>query len=112
MARDIAKTILRTLTMEGVVFPAGFYTTLRVAYLRTAQDAVRGYHDDAAINGLKYDRHVETAAVEMFVRALGQACEDFQGDPLAYTGLPNWSRVTSAVPEFLDNYRDAIDSAT
>lgn len=112
MARDIAKSLLRILTMEGVVFPAGFYTTLRVAYLRTAQDAVRGYNDDSAINGLYYDRHIETAAVEMFVRALGQACDDFQSDPLAYTGLPNWNRVTSAIPEFLDDFRDAVDAAT
>lgn len=111
MARDIAKTLLRTLTMEGVVFPAGFYTTLRVAYLRTAQDAVRAYHDDSRINGLFYDRHVESAAAEMFARALDRACEEFESDPLAYTGLPNWNRVTSAIPNFLDTYQDAIESA-
>lgn len=111
MARDIAKTLLRTLAMEGVVFSDGFYTTLRVAYLRTAQDAVRAYNDDSIINGLRYDRHVESAAVEMFTRALARAGEEFQGDPMAYTGLPNWNRVTSAIPDFLDDYKDAVEAA-
>jgi glucosyl-3-phosphoglycerate synthase len=110
MARDIAKTLLRTLAMEGVVFGSGFFTTLRVAYLRTAQDAVRAYHDDSAINGLYYDRHTETAAVEMFTRALARATEEFSQDPMAYAGLPNWTRVASAVPDFLERYRAAVEA--
>jgi glucosyl-3-phosphoglycerate synthase len=96
--------------MEGVVFGSGFYTTLRVAYLRTAQDAVRSYHDDSAINGLYYDRHTETAAVEMFSRALARATEEFSQDPMAYAGLPNWNRVSSAIPDFLERYRAAVEA--
>jgi len=110
MTRDIAKTLLRTIAGEGVVFPAGFYPTLKVAYLRQAQDAVRVYHDDAVLNGLHFDRHAESSAVEVFSRALGRACEEFEADPLAYTGLPNWNRVDSAVPDFLERCRDAVDA--
>ena len=110
MTRDIAKTLLRTIAGEGVVFPAGFYPTLKVAYLRQAQDAVRVYHDDAVLNGLHFDRHAESSAVEVFSRALGRACEEFEVDPLAYTGLPNWNRVDSAVPDFLERFRDAVDA--
>jgi glucosyl-3-phosphoglycerate synthase len=109
MTRDIAKSLLRTIAGEGVVFPAGFYTTLRVTYLRLAQDTVRVYHDDAVINGLTFDRHVETLAVEVFTRALSRACDEFVADPLAYSGLPNWNRVTSAIPGFLPRYRAAIE---
>jgi glucosyl-3-phosphoglycerate synthase len=110
MTRDIAKTLLRTMAMDGVVFPAGFYPSLKVAYLRQAQDAVRVYHDDAVINGLLFDRHAETSAVEVFTRALGRACEEFDADPLAYTGLPNWNRVDSAIPDFLERFRDGVDA--
>ncbi len=110
MARDIARTLLRSLAMEGVVFSPGFYTTLRIAYLRIAQDTVKVYADDAAINGLAFDRHTETAGIEMFGRALRRACEEFEDDPMAYVGLPNWNRITSAIPGFLDRYRDAVDA--
>jgi glucosyl-3-phosphoglycerate synthase len=109
MARDIAKTLLRALAMEGVIFGPGFHTTLRIAYLRIAQDTVKVYDDDAAVNGLAFDRHAETAAIEMFARALRRATEEFDADPMAYAGLPNWNRITSAIPDFLERYRDAVD---
>lgn len=111
MARDIAQTLLRSLAMEGIVFPAGFYTTLRVSYLRAAQDAVRAYHDVARINRLKYDRHTETVAVETFAHALAEASREFEANPMAYAGLPNWNRVASAIPEFLGDFHDAVESA-
>jgi glucosyl-3-phosphoglycerate synthase len=110
MTRDITKTLLRTIAMEGVVFPGGFYPSLKVAYLRQAQDAVRVYHDDAILNGLLFDRHAESSAVEVFTRALSRACEEFEADPLAYTGLPNWNRVDAAIPDFLERFRDAVDA--
>ena len=110
MARDIAKTMLRALAMEGVIFGPGFYTTLRIAYLRIAQDTVKVYDDDASLNGLAFDRHAETAAIEMFVRALRRATEEFEADPMAYVGLPNWNRITAAIPDFLERYRDAVDA--
>jgi len=109
MARDIGKTILRTLAMEGVVFGKAFYTSLKVSYLRMAQDTVRSYHDDAAVNGLDFDRHTESLAVEVFTGALSEACEDFNADPLRFTGLPNWNRITAAIPDFLERYRQAVD---
>jgi glucosyl-3-phosphoglycerate synthase len=109
MSGDICKSVLRTLAMEGVAFVHGFYTTLKVTYLRQAQDAIRSYHDDAVTNSLQFDRHAETLAIEVFLDALGRSCEEFERDPLAHTGLPNWNRVTSAIPDFLPRYREAID---
>lgn len=110
MAGDICKSVLRTLAVEGVVFGPGFYTTLKVAYLRHAQDAIRSHHDDAVTNGLLFDRHAETLAVEVFVHALDRGCEEFERAPIAMTGLPNWNRVTAAIPDFLPRYREAIDA--
>jgi glucosyl-3-phosphoglycerate synthase len=109
MSGDICKSVLRTLAMEGVVFGPGFYTTLKVAYLRYAQDAIRSYHDDAVTNSLLFDRHSETLAIEVFLSALERGCEEFERAPLAFPGLPNWSRVTAAIPDFLPRYREAID---
>jgi glucosyl-3-phosphoglycerate synthase len=110
MARDIGKSLLRTLAMEGVLFGQGFYTTLKIAYLRSAQDTVRQYHDDAVLNGLQFDRHAENLAVEVFTSGLSRACDEFDRDPLAYGGLPNWNRVTAAIPDMLALYREAIDA--
>jgi glucosyl-3-phosphoglycerate synthase len=110
MAGDICKSVLRTLAMEGVTFGDGFFTTLRITYLRHAQDAVRSYHDDAMINGLRFDRHTETLSVEVFLEALERGCREFERDPLTPIGLPNWNRVTAAIPGFLETYRDAIDA--
>jgi glucosyl-3-phosphoglycerate synthase len=110
MARDICTSLLRTLAMEGQMFGPGFYTSLKISYLREAQDAVRSYHDVAAINGLAFDRHAETLAVEVFSRSLDRAREDFEADPLAFGGLPNWNRVAAAIPDFLERYREAIDA--
>lgn len=109
MAGDICKSVLRTLAMEGVVFGEGFYTTLKVTYLRNAQDAIRSHHDDAVTNGLRFDRHAETVAVEVFLSALERGCDEFEHAPLAFPGLPNWNRVSSAIPDFLPRYREAID---
>jgi len=110
MARDISKSLLRTLAMEGVVFGSGFYTTLKVSYLRSAQDTVRQYHDDAVVNGLRFDRHTENRAVEVFTSGIARACEEFEREPLAYAGLPNWNRVTAAIPDFLSRYQEAVDA--
>ena len=109
MTRDIAKSLLRTITMEGFASPDGFYNTLKVTYLRMAEDAVRTYHDDAVVNGLQFDRHSETLAVEVFSRSLSRACDEFRAAPLAYFGMPNWNRVTSAIPGVLEQFREAIE---
>ena len=110
MARDIARTMLRTLATEGIQYGQGFFTTLKITYLRIAQDSVRSYHDAAAINGLVFDRHAESRAVEVFTNALGAACEEFQADPLGVLALPNWNRITSAIPDFLERYREIVDA--
>jgi len=110
MSCDICKSVLRTLAMEGTVFGQGFFNTLKVCYLRHAQDAIRSHHDDAVTNGLLFDRHGETLAVEVFLKALERGCEEYERAPLESVGLPNWNRVTSAIPDFLPRYREAIDA--
>lgn len=109
MAVDIAKNLFRTLASEGVAISDGFFKSVKAAYLREAQDAIRKYNDDAAINGLQFDRHSEGTAVETFAKSIDLAARAVLEDPLGTPLIPNWNRVTSAIPDFLDKLRTAVE---
>ncbi|HLA47857.1 MAG TPA: glycosyl transferase [Nitrospinota bacterium] len=109
MAIDISKTLFRNLATEGVTFSDGLFKSLRVTYLRTAQDMMKRYHDDAMINGLFFDRHSEELAISSFAQAIKTAGEQFMDDPLAASLIPNWNRVTSAIPDFFDMLMEAVN---
>jgi glucosyl-3-phosphoglycerate synthase len=109
MTVDICKSIFRTLASEGVVFSDGLFKSLSVTYLRQAEDTIMKYEADAAINGLEFDRHEEAKAVEAFTRAIGMAAQVFMENPMASPLIPNWNRVTSAIPGVLDMLRKAVD---
>jgi glucosyl-3-phosphoglycerate synthase len=110
MVVDIAASLIRNVASYGVQFDAGFLNTLIAAYVRTAQDAVARYSDDAALNGLVFDRHEEEVAVETFSRALRTAGLSFVRDPMGAPQIPNWSRVASAIPDLLEELRDAVEA--
>jgi glucosyl-3-phosphoglycerate synthase len=110
MVVDIAASLIRNLASYGVEFESGFLNTLIAAYLRTAQDAIARYSDDAALNGLSFDRHEEEVAVETFSRALRAAGLGFVRDPMGAPPIPNWSRVVSARPEFLNDLAEAVQA--
>jgi glucosyl-3-phosphoglycerate synthase len=109
MVVDIASSLIRNLASYGVEFDAGFLNTLTAAYVRTAQDAIASYNDDALLNGLAFDRHEEEVAVETFTRALRAAGLGFVRDPLGNPQIPNWNRVSSALPEFLGELREVVE---
>ncbi len=110
MSIDITKTIFTTLASAGIIFNEGFFRTLGITYMRTAQAFIEKYETDSAINGLYFDRHMESKAVEAFTSGLniagGQFLEDPSGSPL----IPNWSRVTSAIPEFFEKLIDVVEA--
>ena len=110
MVVDIAASLIRNLASYGVEFDAGFLHALTAAYVRMAQDAIASYNDDARLNGLVFDRHEEELAVETFTRAMRAAGFDFVRDPLGNPPIPNWNRVTSALPDFLDELREAVEA--
>lgn len=109
MCIDITKSIFRNLANEGVVLSEGVLRTLQVHYLRMAQDTLKRYEDDAAINGLNFDRHAESEAVEAFTHGIREASEIFLKDPFGAPLIPNWNRVTSAIPDFLERLQAAVD---
>lgn len=110
MTVDICKSIFRTLASEGVVFSDGLFRSLLVAYLRRAEDTIMKFEADAAINGLQFDRHEEAMAVESFTRAIGLACQAFMDDPMATPLIPNWNRVSTAIPDIFEMLQLAVDA--
>ena len=110
MVRDIAASLIRNLASYGVEFDSGFLNTMIAAYVRTAQDAIARYSDDAKLNGLIFDRHAEEVAVETFSGALRAAGLDFVRDPMGSPQIPNWSRVVSAMPDFLNDLAAAVEA--
>jgi len=109
MAVDICKSLFRTLASEGIVFSDGFFKTLVATYVRTAQDMLKRYEDDAAINGLFFDRHDESLAVDTFTKGMKKAAELITEDPLGIPLIASWDRVTSAIPDILNRMKEAVE---
>jgi glucosyl-3-phosphoglycerate synthase len=109
MSIDIAKSLFRNMATDGMVLSDALFKTLTVRYLRAAQDAVKQYEDDAAINGLPFDRHQELLAVRAFTNAVRLAADEYLRDPLGIPLISNWNRVTSAIPDFFGRLKDVVD---
>lgn len=109
MCVDICKNLFRTLSSEGVVISEASLKTVLARYQKLAEDMVDRYNADAAINGLAFERHVEESLVETFANGIRMAGEMYLEDPLGIALIPNWNRVTAALPDFLDQLKSAID---
>jgi glucosyl-3-phosphoglycerate synthase len=109
MCIDISKSIFRTLASEGIVFSDAFVKSLIATYARTAQDMLKRYEDDAAVNGLVFDRHEESLAVETFTEGIKVASEIIMKDPLGVPLISSWDRVESALPDILDMVKSAVE---
>ena len=109
MCIDISKSLFRTLASEGMIFSDGLFKTLLATYVKTAQDMLKRYEDDAAVNGLIFDRHEESQAVETFTKGIRIASETIMNDPLGVPLISSWDRVTSALPDIQDLVKNAVD---
>jgi glucosyl-3-phosphoglycerate synthase len=109
MCVDITKSVFRNLASEGVVLSESQLKTLGATYLQAAQEAIRRYEDDAAINSLRFDRHEERSAVEVFLAGIRSASEVFLKDPLGVLMISHWSRVTAAVPDVFGRLIEAVE---
>ena len=96
MALDIATGVYRLLaSSEGHRITPDFITTLRVAYRREAQDAIRKYAVDSLANGLRYDRHEEELFVERIEPIIRDAADLFRDEPNKDL-IGEWLRALSA----------------
>lgn len=109
MSIDIGKAMFRTLAADGAILSEGALRVIQTKYVRTGEDTINRYHADAMINGLEFDRHEEEVAVQTFSQAIAMAAEEFLRDPLGAPLIPNWNRVTSALPDFLPQLEAAVE---
>ncbi len=109
MTIDIAKSFYRVLASMGVVFSDQLFRTIKATYLRTALDFVEKYSHDAAINGLLYDRHAEEKSIEVFLRSIIIAGDQFLANPMELPAIPSWNRINSAIPDFYEMLIDSIE---
>lgn len=109
MACDIALSLFKTLTSQGVVFSNEFFITLKSAYSRTARDFISRYAMDASLNGLKYDRHEETQLAEAFVKSIIFAGQELLENPFESSLIPNWGRVIDAEPNILSMLLESVE---
>ncbi len=109
MSTDIAKAMFRKLATKGEVFSTEKFRTIKATYYRVALDFIDTYENDAAINGLGYQRHREEEAVELFAQNIMKAGDYFLANPMQKPFIPGWNRVTSAFPDVLEQFRNAVE---
>jgi glucosyl-3-phosphoglycerate synthase len=110
MSADIAKALFRKLATKGEVFSAEKFRTIKATYYRVALDFIETYQNDSLINGLDYDRHREEEAVELFAQNIMRAGEQFLENPMEKPFIPGWNRVRSAIPDILDQLKNAVEA--
>lgn len=110
MSIDIAKAIFRKMATQGHVFEQETIRTIKATYFRIALDFIETYHNDAMMNGLKYDIHKEEKAVEMFANNIMEAGQIYLDRPMERPFIPSWSRVVSAVPDIYERLTTAVEA--
>jgi len=110
MSIDISKALFRKLATRGVTFNTETFRSLKATYYRIALDFVETYHNDAVMNGLTLDIHSEEKAVELFAENIMKAGEAFLVRPMERPFIPSWNRVISAVPDVLEQLREAVEA--
>ena len=109
MSIDIIKTFIKKLATQGNIFSREKFRSLKATYYRSALDLIDIYRSDAEMNGLKLDTHTEEKTVELFARNIMKAGEAFILNPMDTPFIPTWSRVKSAIPDFLKRLKEVVN---
>ena len=109
MSIDIIKTFIKKLATQGHSFSKEQFRSLKATYYRAALDLIDAYRNDAKMNGLKFDSHTEEKAVELFAANIMKAGDAFYQNPMDTPFIPTWSRVKSAIPDFLIRLEKAVN---
>ena len=108
MSIDIIKTLVRKLATQGYSFSKETFRSIKATYYRSALDLIDIYRSDAQMNGLKFDSHNEEKTVELFALNIMKAGELFFENPMDTPFIPTWHRVKSAIPDFLDRFKESV----
>ena len=109
MSIDIIKTFIKKLATQGNSFSSEKFRSLKATYYRSALDLIDIYRSDADMNGLQFDSHTEEKAVELFAINIMKAGEAFIQNPMDTPFIPTWSRVKSAIPNFLTRLKETVN---
>ncbi len=109
MSIDICKALFRKLATQGETFNSGTFRTIKATYFRAALDLVETYRNDALMNGLDLDIHMEEKAVELFAQNIMHAGSTFLDNPMETPFIPSWNRVISAKPDVLKKMAAAVE---
>ena len=109
MSIDIIKTLIRKLATQGFTFNIETFRTLKATYYRTALDMIDIYRSDSIMNGISFDSDTEEKTVEMFALNIMKAGESFFENPMETPFIPTWSRVNSAIPDFLTRFKKTVE---
>ncbi|TDF34981.1 glycosyl transferase [Alteromonadaceae bacterium M269] len=109
MSIDITKALIRKLATQGQTFSNETFRSLKATYYRIALDFIETYNNDAIMNGLTLDIHNEERAVELFASNIMKAGESFLENPMDTPFIPSWNRVVSAMPDVLEQLKDAVE---
>lgn len=110
MSIDISKALFRKLATQGKTFNTETFRSIKATYFRIALDFVETYHNDAVMNGLTLDIHQEEKAVELFAQNIMKAGQAFLERPMETPFIPSWNRVISAIPDVLEQLKDAVEA--
>ncbi|MFT2109988.1 glycosyl transferase [Marinomonas sp. 2405UD68-3] len=109
MSIDITKAFFRKLATQGYTINTETMRTIKATYFRIALDYIETYKNDAIINGLTLDIHTEEKSVEMFAKNIMQAGTQFLDNPMETPFIPAWNRVISAMPNVLEELKNAVE---
>ncbi len=109
MNSDIAQTIFRILSQQGITFNVGNFKSLISTYVNEAVKTITKYNAVSKLNGLEYNRGKEIAAVEQFSKVLEKASEEFYEDPLGVPSLSSWVTVRGVLPELSDKLTKSVE---
>ncbi|TDO99088.1 glycosyl transferase [Marinomonas balearica] len=109
MSIDITKAVFRKLATNGIIFNQETFRTIKATYFRVALDFIETYRNDAEINGLKLDVHMEEQAVELFASNIMKAGNMYLENPMEAPFIPSWNRVVSAFPGVLKQLSVAVE---
>ncbi|MEI6865198.1 glycosyl transferase [Flavicella sp.] len=108
MSKDIAKTLFRVMSQEGIVFSKDSFKTLLATYFQESRFEISKYNALSKLNSLEYNREKEIKAVEAFQDAIKDASEEFHEDPMGIPSLSSWITVRSVMPKFSDKFVDYV----
>lgn len=108
MANEIAQTIFRILSQQGISLSSNMFKSLITTYFNESRKAIVKYNSLSMINGLKYDRKKEIEAIESFTEALKFSYEEFLDDPLGVPSLSAWVSVRGVLPDFAEKFQQVV----